>query len=175
MHVKPVGHCTFGVNLSLVIIFVLLEHLVAIYVTPRGVVITLVNHVWDVCPYLSCNIRNIFPINKISYQSWLDRSTRGIVKHVYILAVCPYNVCDILPCQLNMAWDHACWKMQIGVFVTMWKENYQNTRIVNVQIMCHNALYIEILMIYGIINLHNHMHFFRYIDVLPSTVVFHFH
>jgi len=64
-----------------------------------------------------------------------------------------------------MALDHACWKMQKEVFVTMWKENYQNTRIVNEQIMCHNALYIEILMIYGIINLHNHMHFFRYIDV----------
>ena len=27
--------------------FVLLEHLVAIYVSPRGVVITLVYHVWD--------------------------------------------------------------------------------------------------------------------------------
>ena len=31
--------------------FVLLEDLVAIYVSPRGVVITLVYHVWDVCPY----------------------------------------------------------------------------------------------------------------------------
>jgi len=29
-------------------------------------------------------------------------------------------------------------------------------------------------MIYVIIHLHNHMHFFRYFDVLPSTVVFHF-
>jgi len=36
---------------SEVIIFVLLEHLVAIYVSPRGVVITLVYHVLDVCPY----------------------------------------------------------------------------------------------------------------------------
>ena len=48
----------------------------------------------------------------ISYQSWSDRSTRGIVKHVDILAVCTYNVCDVLPCQSNMALDHACWKMQ---------------------------------------------------------------
>jgi len=32
-----------------------------------------------------------------------------------------------------------------------------------------------ILMIYGIIILHNHMHFFRHVAVLPSTVVFHFH
>ena len=40
---------------------------------------------------------------------------------------------------------------------------------------CHNALCIEILMIYGIIYLHNHMYFFRYLDVLPSTLVFHFH
>jgi len=31
--------------------FVLLEHLVAIYVSPRDVVITLVYHVWYVCPY----------------------------------------------------------------------------------------------------------------------------
>jgi len=30
---------------------------------------------------------------------------------------------------------------------------------------CHDALCIEILMIYGIINLHNHMYFFRYLDV----------
>jgi len=40
-------------------IFVLLEHLVAIYVSPSGVGITLVYHdVWDVCPYLSYNIHN---------------------------------------------------------------------------------------------------------------------
>ena len=94
------------------IIFVLLEHLVDIYVSPRGVVITLVYHVGDVFPYQSCNIRNFFKINKISYQSWSDRSIRGIVKHVYILAVCPYNVCDVLPCQSNMVLDHACWKKQ---------------------------------------------------------------
>jgi len=31
--------------------FVLLEYLVAIYVSPKGVVITLVCQVWDVCPY----------------------------------------------------------------------------------------------------------------------------
>ena len=30
---------------------------------------------------------------------------------------------------------------------------------------CHNALCIEILMVYGIINLHNHMYFFRYLHV----------
>ena len=30
---------------------------------------------------------------------------------------------------------------------------------------CYNALCFEILMIYGIINLHNHMHFVRYLDV----------
>jgi len=38
--------------------FVLLEHLVAIYISRRGVVITLMYHVWDVCPYYSRNIRN---------------------------------------------------------------------------------------------------------------------
>ena len=68
-------------------------------------------------------------------QDWSDRSTRGNVKHVYILAVSPYNVCDVLPCQLNMALDHACWKMQKEAFVSMWKENYQNTRIVNEQMV----------------------------------------
>jgi len=36
----------------------------------------------------------------ISYQSYI------------ILAVCPYTVCDVLPCQLNMTLDHACWKLQ---------------------------------------------------------------
>ena len=30
---------------------------------------------------------------------------------------------------------------------------------------CHNALCIEILMIYGIINLHKHVYFFRYLHV----------
>jgi len=30
---------------------------------------------------------------------------------------------------------------------------------------CHNALCIEFLIIYGKINLHNHMHFLRYLDV----------
>jgi len=34
-----------------VIILVLLKQLFAIYVSPRGVVIHLVYHVWDVCPY----------------------------------------------------------------------------------------------------------------------------
>ena len=62
-----------------------------------------------------------FQIYKISYQSWSDRGTRGIVKPVYIIAVCPYTVYDVLPCQLNMALDHACWKMQKKAFVTMSK------------------------------------------------------
>jgi len=44
---KYIGHIYY-------IIFVLLEHLVDIYVRPRGVVITLVSHVRDVCPYYSC-------------------------------------------------------------------------------------------------------------------------
>ena len=57
----------------------------------------------------------------MSYQSWSDRSTRGNVKHVYILVVCPYNVCDVLPCQLNMALGQVCWKMQKEASVTMWK------------------------------------------------------
>jgi len=65
------------------------------------------------------------------YQSWSDRSTRSIVKQVDILAVCTYTVCDVLLWQLNMSLDHACWEMQKETYVIMWKENYQNTRIVN--------------------------------------------
>ena len=46
---------------------------------------------------------------------------------------------------------------------------------------CYNALCIEILMTYGIINLHNHMNFVRYLDVFiihsgvwfPLTVLIH--
>ena len=60
--------------------------------------------------------------------------------------------------------DHACWNMQKEAFVTMWKENYQNTRIVNEHMVSDDQLCIDILMIYGIINLHHHMHFFRYLD-----------
>ena len=102
-------------------------------------------------------------------QDVSDRSTRRIVKHVYILAVCPYNVCDVPPCQLNMALDHACWTMQKEAFlpcenrITKTKELWTNK-------WCHNALYIEILMIYGIINLYNHMHFFRYLDVFTIHI-----
>ena len=60
-----------------------------------------------------------FKINDFFYQSWSGRRTRGIVKHVYILAVCTNNVCDVLPCQLNIALDHPCWKMQKDSYVTM--------------------------------------------------------
>jgi len=35
-----------------------------------------------------------FPNNWDLYQSWSDRSTKGIVKYVYIIAVCTYNACD---------------------------------------------------------------------------------
>ena len=95
---------------------------------------------------------------------------RGIVKHVYILAVCPYNVCDVLPCQLNMALDHAERSLRYHVKRELPKHKKSCERTHGV--MTH---YVLILMIYGIINLHNHMHLFTYLDVLPSTVVFHFH
>ena len=114
-------------------------------------------------------------LNKQDFlQSWSGRSTRGNVKHVYILAVCPYNVCDVLHCQLNMALDQACWKRQKEAFVTMWKR-ITKTQELWTNKWCYNALCIDFFMIYGIINLHNHMHIFRYLDVLPSTVVFYFH
>jgi len=60
---------------------------------------------------------------------------------IYILAVCPYNVCDVLPGQLNKALDHACWKTQKKAFVTMWNENYQNTRIVNKHMVSWRIMY----------------------------------
>ena len=44
------------------------------------------------------------------YQRWSVRSTRSIVKRVDILAVCTYNICDALPCQLSMSFDHGCSK-----------------------------------------------------------------
>jgi len=61
--------------------------------------------------------------NKQDFLPKLIRQKYKSVKHVYILAVCAYHVCDVLPCQLNMALDHACWKMQKEAFVTIWKEN----------------------------------------------------
>jgi len=52
-------------------------------------------------------------------SSWADRSTRGIVKHVYILVVCPYNVCDdlvekcrkkpSLPCEKRITKTQELW------------------------------------------------------------------
>jgi len=30
-------------------------------------------------------------IKAVTYVTWSDRGTRGNVKHVYIIAVCPYN------------------------------------------------------------------------------------
>ena len=105
----------------------------------------------------------MFQINKISYQNWSDRSTRGIVKHVYILAVCPYNVCDVLPCQLTMAMDHA-WKNTERSLRYHVKRELPRHKQLWTNKLCHNPLFIEILMIYWIINLHIHMHFFRYLD-----------
>jgi len=74
-------------------------------------------------------------INQMYYQSWSGRSTPWMVQHVYSIDVCRYNVCEVLPCRLNMALYHACWKMQKEASVTMWKEKYQNTRIVNEQML----------------------------------------
>ena len=51
----------------------------------------------------------------------------------------------------------------------MYKENHQNERTYGVITVSW------FLMKHGIINLHNHMHFFRYLDYLQSTVMFQFH
>jgi len=85
----------------------------------------------------------------------------------------PYNVCDVLNSQLNMALDQTRWKSQKEAFVTMWKR-ITKTQELWTNKWCYNGLCIEIVMIYGIINLNNHMNFVRYLDVLQSTVVFHF-
>jgi len=49
-----------------------------------------------------------FPNKHDFLPKLIRQKRRGNLKHVYILAVCPYNVCDVLPCQLDMALDHAC-------------------------------------------------------------------
>jgi len=49
-----------------------------------------------------------FPNKQDFLLTLIRQKYKGRVKHVYSLAVCPYNVCDVLPCQLNMALDHAC-------------------------------------------------------------------
>ena len=100
----------------------------------------------------------------MSYQSWSDRSTRGIVKHVYILAVCPYDVCDVPPCQLNMALAMRVEQIRKKPSLPC-EKRITKTQELWTNKWCHNPLYIEILMIYGIINLYNHMHFFRYLYV----------
>ena len=80
--------------------------------------------------------------------------------YIFLLYASIMFVMYFVHCQLNI-W---LWIMLVEkcrkAFVTMWKENYQNTRIIR-----HYALCIEILMIYGIINFHNHMYFFRYLEV----------
>jgi len=73
-------------------------------------------------------------------------------------------VCGVLPCRLNMALDHASWKcrkkpsLPCEKRITKQQEWWTNK-------WCYNALCIEILMIYGIININNHMNFVRYLDV----------
>ena len=68
-----------------------------------GVMITLVYGMY-------VHIKVVTYITFPNKQDFLPKliSTRGNVKHVSILAVCPYNVCDVLHCQLNMALDQAC-------------------------------------------------------------------
>ena len=59
------------------------------------------------------------------------------------------------------------WKKE--ACVTLWKENYLNTRTVNEHMML-KRIYIEILMIYGMINLHNQMNFVKYLDVFTIHI-----
>jgi len=36
------------------------------------------------------------------------------LSNTYILAVCPYNVCDVLPCQLNMGVGHSAHQLNLN-------------------------------------------------------------
>ena len=107
--------------------FALLEHLVSIYISPR-VWWQLWCIMYGTYVYIVA-VTYVAFLNKCDFFSnWSARSTRGIVKHVFILVLCTYIVFDVLPCQLNMALDYACWKMQQETYVTMWKENYQKQK-----------------------------------------------
>ena len=47
-----------------------------------------------------------FPNKQDFLPKLIRQNTRGNVKQVYILVVCPYSGCNVLPCQLNMALYH---------------------------------------------------------------------
>jgi len=59
------------------------------------------------------HIKAVTYVNVPNKQDFLPKLIRQKYKRncqtrIYILDVCPYNVCDDLPCPLNMALDHAC-------------------------------------------------------------------
>ena len=107
----------------------------------------------------------------IFYQSWSDRSTRGIVTHVDILAVCTYNVCDVLPLPIEYGFGPCLLKnaeRNLRYYVKrelpkqeLWMNKW-----------CHNALCYAFLMKHGIINLYKHMHFFRHLIVVYKKILF---
>ena len=111
----------------------------------------------------------------MSYQSWSERSTRGVVK---LLLYSPI---------MFVMYYHANWIWLCTMLVEKCRKKPCEKRITKTQELrtnkwCHNELCIEILISYGIINLYNHMHFFRYLHVFtihscvsfPLIVLIHF-
>ena len=117
--------------------------------------------------WMYVHIKAVTDVNFQNKQDFLPKLIRQKYKRkcqTRIYSWClPRNVCDVLPCQLNMSLDHACWcrkkpSLPCEKRITKTQELWTNK-------WCHNPLCTEILMIYGIMNLHNHMYFFRYLDV----------
>ena len=106
-----------------------------------------------------------FPNKQDFLPKLIRQKYKSIVKHVYILVVCPSNVCDVLPCQLNIwLWTMLVEKCRKKPSLPCEKRTTKTPDLWTNK-WCHNAICIEILMIYGIINFYNHMHFFTYLHV----------
>ena len=87
------------------------------------------------------------------YQRWSVRSTRSIVKRVDILAVCTYTICDALPCQLSMSFDHGCSKCR-NKPTLLCEKRIAKTQELWMNKCCHIALCHAFLMKHGIIKLY---------------------
>ena len=137
-----------------VIIFVLLEHLVAIYVSPRGVVL-----LWCIMYGIYVHIKAItYVTNKQDFLPKLIRQKykRKCQTHIYSWCMPLYCLCcTTLPIEYGVGsclLKNAERSLRYHVKRELPKQELWTNK------WCHNALCIEILLIYGIINLHNYMY-----------------
>jgi len=87
---------------------ILLEHLVTIYVSMGCGDNFGVSCIGDMS-ILKAVAYVTFPYNQDVLPKLIrQKYKRKCQTHIYMLDICPYNVCDVLPCQLNMALGHAC-------------------------------------------------------------------